>query len=157
MFNPRVIVPRMPFLYNVSREVNKGGYAKIGAQIALLRKKKGITQSELGERLGVSFQSVSKWERGENLPDTAILVDLANILETTNFILNGGEKVMAYNGKISVADMAEGLKCLENMGKLLGKQTLIYRYAIQGINEGMNTDIEGAFSNDFLFECFVET
>lgn len=37
---------------------------KVGEQIASLRKSKRITQSELGERLGVTFQSVSKWERG---------------------------------------------------------------------------------------------
>ncbi len=37
---------------------------KIGEQIAALRKSKGLTQNELGERLGVSFQAVSKWERG---------------------------------------------------------------------------------------------
>ena len=129
---------------------------KVGNQIALLRKEKGMTQSELGDRLGVTFQSVSKWERGETLPDTAILVDLANALETTtDFILNGGEKAMEFQGKITVSDMTEGLRCLESMGKLLGKQNLIYRYAIQGINEGMNTEIEEAFSNDRIFECFV--
>lgn len=129
---------------------------KVGNQIAILRKGKGMTQSELGERLGVTFQSVSKWERGETLPDTGILVDLANVLETTtDFILNGGEKAMAYKGRITVSDMIQGIHCLENMGKLLGKQNIIYRYAIQGINEGMNTDIEESFSNDYLFECFV--
>ncbi len=37
---------------------------KIGEHIASLRKEKGLTQSDLGERLGVSFQAVSKWERG---------------------------------------------------------------------------------------------
>ena len=37
---------------------------KVGEQIYALRKVKGITQNELGERLGVAFQSVSKWERG---------------------------------------------------------------------------------------------
>ena len=37
---------------------------KVGEQIAALRKAKGITQNELGERIGVSFQAVSKWERG---------------------------------------------------------------------------------------------
>ena len=56
---------------------------RVGNQIALLRKSKGLTQSELGERLGISFQAVSKWERGVTLPDTAILVDLAQILETS--------------------------------------------------------------------------
>ena len=68
---------------------------KVGNQIAMLRKKKGLTQNDLGERLGVTFQAVSKWERGETLPDTAILPDLANVLETTvDFILTGGEKMV---------------------------------------------------------------
>jgi len=49
----------------------------VGNQIALLRKRKGLTQTELGQRLGISFQAVSKWERGETLPDTALLPDLA--------------------------------------------------------------------------------
>ena len=129
---------------------------KVGEQIAALRKAKGLTQNDLGERLGVTFQSVSKWERGETLPDTAILVDLADVLETTvDFILTGGERAMQYRGKITVGDMMDGLRCLENMGRLLGKENLIYRCAVRGINEGMNTDIEEAFSNDRIFECFV--
>lgn len=37
---------------------------KIGLQIAMLRRAKGITQTQLGERLNISFQAVSKWERG---------------------------------------------------------------------------------------------
>ena len=38
---------------------------KVGGQIASLRKSRGLTQNDLGERLGVSFQAVSKWERSE--------------------------------------------------------------------------------------------
>ena len=129
---------------------------KVGNQISTLRKNKGLTQSDLGERLGVTFQSVSKWERGETLPDTAILVDLANVLETTiDFILNGMEKEMSYKGKITVADIMEGIRCIEKIGKFLGKQNLIYRCLIRGINEGMNVDFEESFQNDFIFECFV--
>lgn len=129
---------------------------KVGGQIAALRKSRGLTQSDLGERLGVSFQAVSKWERGETLPDTAILLDLAEALETTvDFILSGGQQAVAYRGKITVSDMEEGLRCLENMGRLLGRDTLIYRHAIRGINEGMNTDIEAAFSDRYLFACFT--
>ena len=41
----------------------------VGKQIASLRKAKGLTQNQLGERLNISFQAVSKWERGEALPD----------------------------------------------------------------------------------------
>ena len=40
---------------------------KVGSQIAALRKGRSLTQSDLGERLGVSFQAVSKWERGLSL------------------------------------------------------------------------------------------
>ena len=47
---------------------------KVGAKISTLRKSKQLTQNELGERLNISFQAVSKWERGETLPDTSILV-----------------------------------------------------------------------------------
>ncbi len=129
---------------------------KVGEQIAVLRKSKGITQSELGERIGVSFQAVSKWERGETLPDTAILPDLAKILETTiDNILLGNEKVIEYKGKFTVTDMKKGLVCLKNTGEYLGKENLIYRAAIKGINTELNTDIQEAFSDDYVFEAFL--
>ena len=129
---------------------------KTGRQIAVLRKELGLTQSELGDRLGVSYQAVSKWERGETLPDVGILLDLAGVLCTTvDSLLTGGEKVLNYRGKVTVADMREGVSCLKRMGELLGKDNPLYRHAIGGINKGMNTDIEPAFSNENLFECFV--
>ncbi len=129
---------------------------KVSAQIAALRKAKGLTQSELGERLKVSFQAVSKWERAEALPDIGLLVDLAGILETSvDNILTGGEKVLNYRGKITVADMREGIECIEKCGRLIGRDNLIYRHAVDGINKGMNTDIEECFADDYIFECFV--
>lgn len=129
---------------------------KVGRQIAALRKAKGITQSELGERIGVSFQAVSKWERGETLPDTAILPDLARILETTvDGILMGGEKANEYKGKFSVSDMKQGLVSIKNAGEYLGTENIIYRAAIEGINTRLNTDIESAFTDDYVFEAFL--
>lgn len=129
---------------------------KVGNQIGLFRRSKGLTQSELGERLGVSFQAVSKWERGETLPDTTILPTLAAVLETTvDFILSGGEQVLSYRGKVSMVDLIEGIRCLEQMGKRLGKENLIYRYAVTGINQGMNTNVEAAFQDEYAFEAFV--
>lgn len=129
---------------------------KIGRQIAELRKSKGITQSELGERIGVSFQAVSKWERGETLPDITLLPDLAKILETTiDFILCGSEKVTEYKGKFTVTDMKKGLLCLKNAGVCLGEENIIYRSAIEGINTTLNTDIEKAFVDDHVFEAFL--
>ena len=129
---------------------------KVGEQIAVLRKSKGLTQSELGERIGVSFQAVSKWERGETLPDVTLLPDLAKILETTvDFILLGNEKVIEYKGKFTVADMKKGLNCLKSAGEHLGTENIIYRAAINGINKDLNTDIEEAFTNDYVFEAFL--
>lgn len=129
---------------------------KVGEQIAVLRKAKGLTQSELGERIGVSFQAVSKWERGETLPDITLLPDLAKILETTiDFILLGSEKVIEYKGKFTVTDVKKGLNCLKNAGEYLGSENIIYRAAIKGINTDLNTNIEEAFSNDYVFEAFL--
>ena len=129
---------------------------KVGELISSLRKRKSLTQNELGERLSISFQAVSKWERGETLPDTAILTDLANVLETTvDNILSGGEKTLNFKGKLSVSDMREGINCLERVGFLLGKENLIYRHAIDGISEKMNTDIGAMLADDFLRECLI--
>lgn len=128
----------------------------VGVQIARLRKEKGLTQNDLGDRLGVSFQAVSKWERGETLPDTAILLDLAQALGTSvDFILTGGSQVLHYRGKFTVAQMQEGILSLKQMGELLGKDNILYRHAIEGINEKMNTNIEDAFTDQRILECFM--
>lgn len=129
---------------------------KVGKQIIALRKAKELTQAQLGERLNVSFQAVSKWERGEALPDAGLLIDLAKVLETSvDNILTGGEKAVSYRGKITVSDMKEGIDCIEKCGRLLGRDNLIYRCAVEGINEKMNTDIEECFVDERVFECFV--
>lgn len=46
-----------------------------------LRKRKGITQEELATRLNVVRQTVSKWEKGLSVPDSELLIKLAEILE----------------------------------------------------------------------------
>ena len=128
----------------------------VGRQITLLRKEKGLTQNELGDRLGVSFQAVSKWERGETLPDTGILLDLANALGTSVYnILTGGQQVLRYRGKITVSQMRDGILALKQMGETLGQENGLYRNAIEGINKGLNTNIEDAFSDSRALECFI--
>lgn len=50
-----------------------------GEKIASLRKAKGMTQAELGAELNVTFQAVSKWERGESYPDFDTMSRLAKL------------------------------------------------------------------------------
>ena len=128
----------------------------IGANIKRLRTARNITQEQLAEVMNITCAAVSKWERGETLPDTAILLDLANSLETSvDFILSGGTQVLHYKGKFTVAQMSEGILALKRMGELLGKDNALYRHAIESINEKMNTDIEDAFTDDCVLECFI--
>ena len=54
----------------------------IGERITALRKEKSISQAELASMLGVFRQAVSKWEQGASSPDTAKLIQLAELLGT---------------------------------------------------------------------------
>ena len=56
---------------------------KMGSFIAQLRKEKGFTQKELAERLFLSDKAISKWETGVSIPDTTMLIPLADLLGVT--------------------------------------------------------------------------
>jgi transcriptional regulator with XRE-family HTH domain len=55
----------------------------IGSYISKLRKDKDLTQVELAEKLNSSHQAVSKWERGDSLPDLGTLTALADFYRTS--------------------------------------------------------------------------
>lgn len=55
----------------------------IGERIAVFRKAKGFTQEELASAIGVSAQSVSKWETGTTMPDILLLPVLADLFDVT--------------------------------------------------------------------------
>lgn len=66
---------------------------KMGRFIVDKRKALGLTQTQLSEKLNVSFQAISKWENGVTFPNIEILKDLAAVLEVTvDEILSGSEK-----------------------------------------------------------------
>lgn len=50
---------------------------KIGSFIKNLRKSNGLTQKQLAEKLGVTYQAVSKWENGKSIPDIALLKQIS--------------------------------------------------------------------------------
>ena len=55
----------------------------IAKNIQKLRQEKGMTQLELAEKLNYSDKTVSKWERGESLPDIVVLKSVADIFQVT--------------------------------------------------------------------------
>ena len=88
-------------------------YGKIGAFIANERKQKNMSQIELAEELCVSPKTVSKWETGRGLPETAILTNLCAVLKISLNELLSGERLTRQQ----YVEQAE-----ENMTTLL-KQT----------------------------------
>ncbi len=66
---------------------------KIGKFIAMTRKEKNLTQEQLAEKLGITKNAVSKWERGLGLMDISLLKPLSNILGVTVTEILNGERV----------------------------------------------------------------
>ena len=56
---------------------------QFGALVSQLRKEKGLTQKEVAQQLFISDKAVSKWERGLSVPDIALLIPLADLLDVT--------------------------------------------------------------------------
>ena len=56
---------------------------QISEKLQLLRSKTGMSQEELAERLGISRQSISKWESGQSVPDLKKLIILSEIYNVT--------------------------------------------------------------------------
>lgn len=66
---------------------------KTGVFISTLRKEKELTQAQLAEKLNVTDKAISRWETGKGMPDSSLLVPLANILGITVNELLTGEKI----------------------------------------------------------------
>lgn len=78
--------------------------ARIGSNIAYYRKKIGMTQAGLGEKLNYSDKAVSKWERGDSIPDVLTLMQIASLFEVTVDALLGDVNALPENpGKLERA------------------------------------------------------
>lgn len=81
---------------------------KIGQFIVQLRKEKGLTQKQLGNKLYVTDKAISKWERGLNLPDITLLQKLAEEFDIeVSDILNAK---IGDNSKINTKKELDDLK-----------------------------------------------
>ena len=65
----------------------------IGTMIKKLRRERGLTQEEVAAHIGVSYQAISKWERGDGYPDITLLPTLAHYFGVTIDELIGTEQI----------------------------------------------------------------
>jgi len=74
---------------------------QLGANIVMYRKRNGLTQAGLAEKLNYSDKAVSKWERGESMPDVLTLVQLAELFEiTVNDLISDPDALPENTGKV---------------------------------------------------------
>lgn len=89
-------------------------YPAIGQRIKLLRKRKGLNQTELAHRLNKSLRTVQKYETGEIEVSVAVVNQIADILDTTPTYILGYE---ASNAQIkTLSDIMDFLFKLETVG-----------------------------------------
>lgn len=82
----------------------------IAQRLAARRKQAGLSQEALADKLGVSRQAVSKWERAESLPDTDNLIALAAI-----YGLTLDELLWRESRRKRFAGLAARVECGENV------------------------------------------
>ena len=77
---------------------------KIGKFIASLRKEKCLTQEQLGEKLGVTNKTISRWENGDYMPDVEMLSLLSKEFGVSINELISGERLLAEDFKKAADD-----------------------------------------------------
>lgn len=99
---------------------------KIGKFIAEKRKKNGLTQMQLAEKLNITDRAVSKWETGKSLPDSSIMLELCQILNiSVNDLLSGEVVTMDNYNKELENNLLEMVKQKQEADKrLLRMETL---------------------------------
>ncbi len=96
---------------------------KMGKFIKELREEKGLTQKEIGDKLHITDNSVSKWERGINTPDIYYLGPLSEILGVTvKELLNGERKTPRKKRK---SDNRKVILEVKNLSKSFGNKKVI--------------------------------
>lgn len=98
---------------------------QIGKKITDLRKATNMTQMELADKLGISFQAVSNWERGNTMPDISKLPELAEIFGISvdellngkaplvNAVLNDTVDEFMEEGNVTEQELADTLPLLK--------------------------------------------
>ena len=153
----------------------------IGRRIAELRKKANMTQMELADHMGITFQSISNWERGNTMPDISKLPELAELFDVTIDELLGKESKLIKNiiedkedghaadEEISVSELVEAAPILkpETLDEIIEKNNVIekamdadkkkdsMKYDVTAIREllpFLSSDMINRYADKFLDE-----
>lgn len=132
---------------------------KTGQFIAELRKEMGLTQKKLAEQLHITDKAVSKWECGNSLPDTSVMVDLCNVLGISVNELLSGERLSSvnYNRKAEENIMALIQENSKNLKKdkrrfiiSAAVVILLAAYFIWFIDRSTASRLEASYFLDFI-------
>lgn len=113
---------------------------KIGSFLSQLRKERGLTQEQLGEKLGVTNKTVSRWETGTYLPPVEILQLLSELYGITINEILSGERLN---------DKEYREKAEENIKNALGASTFTLKEKIEFFRK--------KWVREHLVEMIVET
>lgn len=119
-------------------------YSIVGEQILKLRKERGLTQRELGERTGVSSSAVSQWESG-GTPDISLLPALSDVLGVTVDALFG----RTGTAREDMAQAVEGYIASLPEDRRWGEMLSLVRSAMVSGGIGKNTELVNVDSRDF--------
>lgn len=92
---------------------------KIGKFIAESRKQQNLTQSQLAEKLDITDKAISKWETGNSMPDSSIMIELCDILKISVSELLKGEKTMENNNQNNEQLLLDMAKEIEHKNKTI--------------------------------------
>ena len=94
----------------------------LSEKISSLRKAHNLTQEALGEAVGVSAQAVSKWEKGDSLPDISVIPDICKTFGISADVLLGNESSMT--AEVYIDKALEACKSMDERMRMLHKVIL---------------------------------
>jgi len=97
----------------------KGAEIMLGENIKNIRKSKGLSQEDLALRLNVVRQTVSKWETGLSVPDSEMLIKIAEVLETSVSEILG--EAVSEKPSDGIKELAEKLESLNMQISKMGE------------------------------------
>lgn len=125
----------------------------LGEKIQQLRKAGGLSQEQLAEKLGVSRQSVSKWESGQSLPEIDKIIQISSLFSVSTDSLLKEESVSESSFPSGIEEISrKNFKRKQVMGGIsitvLGLVALILEFASLKLLQYLDSQTNSSFTSD---------